>query len=73
MEPKELVVYDDKVEYTAQEIHNLVNMILAGNRNSTSNKGSPKIISAFGIAGKFPNVHKAFNFDISQCFLFQVS
>lgn len=50
-EPKELIVYDDKVEYTAQEIHNLINMILAGNRNNTTSKGSPKIISAFGIAG----------------------
>nr|CAH7747627.1 unnamed protein product [Callosobruchus chinensis] len=34
MEAKDLVLYDDKVEYTAEEIQNLINMIEAGNRRS---------------------------------------
>ncbi|KAK9870183.1 hypothetical protein WA026_006270 [Henosepilachna vigintioctopunctata] len=51
MEPKELIIYDDKVEYTAKEIHNLINMIFAGNRHTSTSKGTSKVISAFGIAG----------------------
>lgn len=52
MEAKELEVYDDKVEYTKEEIHNLISMIDSGNRRS-SGGGFFKVISAFGIVGKF--------------------
>ncbi|KAI4463439.1 polyphosphoinositide phosphatase [Holotrichia oblita] len=46
-EPRELVLYDDKVEYTQDEIHDLINMIEGGNRLRTG----LNIISAFGIVG----------------------
>lgn len=49
MEPKELVIYDDKVEYTHDEIHNLVMMIEGTNRQRV---GLSNTISAFGIIGK---------------------
>ncbi|CAH0560773.1 unnamed protein product [Brassicogethes aeneus] len=51
MEPKDLILYDDKVEYTAEEIKDLVNMIDSGNRNKSMNSGLSKVISAFGIVG----------------------
>nr|CAH7715536.1 unnamed protein product [Callosobruchus chinensis] len=50
MEAKDLVLYDDKVEYTAEEIQNLINMIEAGNRRSGGG-GFSKVISTFGIVG----------------------
>lgn len=50
MEAKDLEIYDDKVEYTAEEIHNLVSMIDSGNRHSGGG-GCSKVISAFGIVG----------------------
>ncbi|XP_060821721.1 polyphosphoinositide phosphatase isoform X1 [Bombus pascuorum] len=59
MEPKELVVVDDKREYTQDEIKDLVNMIDMGNRTRTGQRsnigGVAKIVSAFGIVG---NIHK---------------
>ncbi|KAF7992786.1 hypothetical protein HCN44_005130 [Aphidius gifuensis] len=54
MEPKDLIVVDDKVEYNQNEIAELVNMIDDGNRNRAQrNKfsGVTKIVSAFGIVG----------------------
>ncbi|KAJ8951732.1 hypothetical protein NQ318_012583 [Aromia moschata] len=50
MEAKDLDIYDDKVEYTAEEIHNLINMIDSGNRRSGGG-GFSKVVSAFGIVG----------------------
>lgn len=56
MEPRELIVIDDKREYTQDEIQDLVNMIEMGNRTRTgqrNNIGSvARAISAFGIVGK---------------------
>lgn len=56
MEPKELVVVDDKREYTQDEIKDLVNMIDMGNRTRSGQRsnigGVAKIVSAFGIVGK---------------------
>lgn len=49
MEPSELVITDDKVEYTQDEILGLLNTIDAGNRQRNS---LSKNISAFGIVGK---------------------
>ncbi|XP_076239443.1 polyphosphoinositide phosphatase FIG4 [Calliopsis andreniformis] len=55
MEPKELVVVDDKREYTQDEIKDLVNMIDMGNRTRAGQRnnvgGVARIISAFGIIG----------------------
>ncbi|CAG9859794.1 unnamed protein product [Phyllotreta striolata] len=48
-EAKELEIYDDKVEYTAEEIHNLICMIESGNKRAGG--GFSKKISAFGIVG----------------------
>lgn len=50
MENTNLEIYDDKVEYTAEEIHNLISMIDSGNRSGGG--GFSKVISAFGIVGK---------------------
>lgn len=50
MEPKDLVIHDDKIEYTNYEIKELVNRIEAGNRQRS---GFSKNTSAFGIVGKF--------------------
>ena len=54
MEPKQLIVIDDKREYTQDEIRNLVNMIDMGNRARAKNctGGVTRIVSAFGIVGK---------------------
>ena len=56
MEPKDLIVIDDKMEYTQDEIRDLVNMIDVGNRNRTSQRGNTggvaRVVSAFGIVGK---------------------
>ncbi|XP_034950859.1 polyphosphoinositide phosphatase isoform X2 [Chelonus insularis] len=55
MEPKDLIVVDDKMEYTHEEIADLVNMIDMGNRTKMNQKnksgGVAKIVSAFGIVG----------------------
>lgn len=51
MENTNLEIYDDKVEYTAEEIHNLIGMIDSGNRSVGG--GLSKVISAFGIVGKW--------------------
>ncbi|XP_050498109.1 polyphosphoinositide phosphatase isoform X2 [Diabrotica virgifera virgifera] len=48
-EAKDLEIYDDKVEYTAEEIRNLICMIESGNRRAGG--GFSKVISAFGIVG----------------------
>lgn len=54
MEPRELIVVDDKREYTQDEINDLVNMIKIGNRTGQRNNGGSvaRTISAFGIVGK---------------------
>ncbi|KYN06533.1 Polyphosphoinositide phosphatase [Cyphomyrmex costatus] len=56
MEPRELVVMDDKREYTQDEIKDLVNMIDVGNRTRAGQRsnvgGVARIVSAFGIVGK---------------------
>lgn len=55
LEPRELVVTDDKIEYTQEEIRDLVNMIDMGNRNREkrgSTGGVARVVSAFGIVGK---------------------
>ncbi|KAK4886863.1 hypothetical protein RN001_003134 [Aquatica leii] len=49
MEPKELVITDDKVEYTQEEIVGLLNTIDAGNRQRSNL--AKNNISAFGIMG----------------------
>ncbi|XP_031847551.1 polyphosphoinositide phosphatase FIG4 isoform X2 [Nomia melanderi] len=55
MEPKELVVVDDKREYNQDEIKDLVKMIDMGNRTRTGQRnnvgGVARIVSAFGIVG----------------------
>lgn len=51
LEVKELIIYDDKVEYTQSEIHDLVNMIDSGNRQHGVNSSFAKVTSAFGIVG----------------------
>ena len=55
MEPKDLTVVDDKIEYTQDEIADLVNMIDVGNRTRANQRsktgGVAKLVSAFGIVG----------------------
>ncbi|XP_043474019.1 polyphosphoinositide phosphatase [Leptopilina heterotoma] len=54
LEPRELIVTDDKIEYTQEEIRDLVNMIDMGNRNREkrgSTGGVARVVSAFGIVG----------------------
>lgn len=56
MEPRELIVVDDKREYTQDEIKDLVNMIDMGNRTRVGQRnnvgGVARVVSAFGIVGK---------------------
>lgn len=56
MESRELIVVDDKREYTQDEIKDLVNMIDMGNRTRTGQRnnvgGVARVVSAFGIVGK---------------------
>ncbi|XP_012062724.1 PREDICTED: polyphosphoinositide phosphatase [Atta cephalotes] len=56
MEPRELVVVDDKKEYNQDEIKDLVNMIDMGNRTRAGQRsnvgGVARVVSAFGIVGK---------------------
>lgn len=51
LEPRDLCIYDDKVEYTQDEIRDLVNMIESGNRHRGAGNSFSKVISAFGIVG----------------------
>lgn len=51
MESTNLELYDDKVEYSPEEIHNLISMIDSGNRSGGG--GLYKVISAFGIVGEY--------------------
>lgn len=51
LEPRDLFIYDDKVEYTQDEIHDLINMIESGNRQRGVGSSFSKVISAFGIVG----------------------
>ncbi|XP_021930224.1 polyphosphoinositide phosphatase isoform X2 [Zootermopsis nevadensis] len=55
MEPYELSVVDDKVEYTQEEIRDLVTMIDVGNRTRAGQRsgssGVARVVSAFGIVG----------------------
>lgn len=59
-EPKELIVVDDKREYTKDEIKDLVYMIDMGNLTRAGQRlnigGVSRVISAFGIVGKQLNV-----------------
>lgn len=61
MEPRELVVVDDKREYTQEEIKDLVNMIDMGNRTRAGQRnnvgGVARVVSAFGIVGKIIKPH----------------
>ncbi|XP_068698688.1 polyphosphoinositide phosphatase-like [Montipora foliosa] len=56
-EPYELVVFDDKVEYSQRQIKDLLSMINAGNMPNknrpyeTTNRGLHRSISAYGIVG----------------------
>jgi hypothetical protein len=56
MEPYELSVVDDKVEYTKEEIRDLVTMIDVGNRTRSVQRsggsGVARVVSAFGIVGE---------------------
>jgi len=51
-EPRTLVIIDDHIEYSHQEIRDLLSMIDLGNRpRQRNNLGFTKTVSAFGIAG----------------------
>ncbi|XP_005103334.1 polyphosphoinositide phosphatase isoform X2 [Aplysia californica] len=53
-EPRELVIHDDKVEYSRSEIRSVLSMIDGGNKpkkQGNNSTGLSKNISAFGIAG----------------------
>ncbi|XP_067675637.1 polyphosphoinositide phosphatase-like [Haliotis asinina] len=53
-EPRELVVNDDKVEYSKTEIRNILTMINVGNQTPMARRGGvglTKTVSAFGIVG----------------------
>ncbi|XP_046416472.1 polyphosphoinositide phosphatase isoform X2 [Neodiprion fabricii] len=56
MSPRELIVHDDKREYTSEEIKDLVNKIDIGNRSRMGQRsntgGVSRVVSAFGIIGK---------------------
>lgn len=56
MEPRELILLDDKREYTHDEIQQLVNLIDMGNRMRSGQRnnvgGVARVISAFGIVGE---------------------
>lgn len=52
MEATNLAIYDDKVEYTKEEICDLLNMIDSGNRQRSVNSFS-RGIYAFGIVGGY--------------------
>lgn len=55
-EPRDLDIYDDKVEYSAEEIRDLVSMIESGNRKAGAS-GITRYISAFGIVGEIHLMH----------------
>lgn len=62
MEPTELIVVDDKREYTQDEIKDLVSMIDMGNRTRVGGQrsnagGVARVVSAFGIVGKLSRAH----------------
>lgn len=50
IEPRELTVIDDKVEYSQDEIRDLINIIDTGNRGRAGGALRPDV-SAFGIVG----------------------
>ncbi|KAH9498506.1 phosphatidylinositol-3,5-bisphosphate 5-phosphatase [Bulinus truncatus] len=53
-EPRELVIHDDKVEYSRSEIRSVLSMIDGGNKSKKQGSGTnglSKNISAFGLAG----------------------
>lgn len=50
-EPRDLVIIDDKVEYTQSEIHQLIDKIENYNRIQLKNMSAAKTVSAFGIVG----------------------
>lgn len=70
MEPRELIVVDDKREYTQDEIKDLVNMIDMGNRTRAGQRnnvgGVARIVSAFGIVGKIIK-HFLFKHTVNNC------
>lgn len=52
-DPRDLVIIDDKVEYTQSEIHQLIDRIETLNKNQLKNNSAvAKTVSAFGIVGK---------------------
>jgi phosphatidylinositol 3,5-bisphosphate 5-phosphatase len=53
MEPKELILTDDNVEYSKDQIKDLVTMIDSGNKagQRSARSGACKVVSAFGIVG----------------------
>lgn len=52
-ETRDLVVIDDKVEYTPGEIHQLIDRIESHNKSQQRSSSAGKVVSAFGIVGKF--------------------
>lgn len=54
LEPKELTVIDDKVEYSRDEIRDLISMIDTGNRGRAGGAVRPDV-SAFGVVGELPS------------------
>ncbi|XP_077866108.1 polyphosphoinositide phosphatase-like [Saccoglossus kowalevskii] len=53
-EPKDLVIHDDRMEYTQHEIKDLLNMINEGNKPKLVQRGMSglsRTVSAFGIVG----------------------
>lgn len=48
---RDLIVIDDKVEYTQHEIRDMLTRVEVGNRQAKSSSGLNKTISAFGIVG----------------------
>jgi hypothetical protein len=63
-EPEDLIIMDDKVRYTHEEIRNLLTMIDSGNKSRDSQQagrgaqgGLTKCVSAFGIFGTMNCFH----------------
>lgn len=52
-DPRDLVIIDDKVEYTQSEIHQLIDRIETCNKIQLKNNSAGKTVSAFGIVGGY--------------------
>ncbi|KAK2146367.1 hypothetical protein LSH36_613g00010 [Paralvinella palmiformis] len=55
-EPRDLIIVDDKIEYTRKEIRDLLLMIDVGNRPKQHVSGLTRTVSAFGIVGRIPRL-----------------